>query len=381
MPQLRMDGVWAEKPNVEGHAFRLARVKRPEILLQSLIRAARDGPEAVLARVDEVLEPLGFTARRTRQAPHAVLHTRGGGDLLFSGHVDVVPAGDDWQRDPFGGDAEDGAVWGRGACDMLGAVAAFIGAAAREPTRPCAILLTTDEETGMRAAERAVEEGFLRGFRAVVVGEPTSLQVGIAEKGVLWLKVATHGRNAHASMPELGDNAAERLVRLLPHLLAAHPRDESHPLLGTGTVSLGRIHGGEAINQVPASATAELDARFLPGTDALGRFREALARSGEAAELEVLSLHPPFETLPDAPLVTRALAAVRAAGIDARILGLPYGTEACKYAPLGLDVVILGPGDAGLAHTNREHVRLDALEAAVAAYAALLRTSSDASLP
>lgn len=344
-------------------------------LLPTLIQAAGRSPEAVLEALDAPLRALGFAPRRTKETPAAVLWTRGSPRILLSGHVDVVPVGEGWTRDAHGGDIAEGRVWGRGACDMLGAIACYVGAAARVPAAPCAILLTTDEETRMRAAEVALEEGLLAGFDAVVVGEPTGFAVGIAEKGVLWLRLRTQGRNAHGSMPELGDNAAERLVRAL-HALASAPMPGEHALLGRATRNLGTLRAGEAVNQVPASAYAEIDVRYLPGMDAqaiLDDLLRAARAAGEAPSIEVLSNHAPFETPADSALVRAAVAAVeRARGAPARVLGLPYGTEASKFAPAGFACVIFGPGEPALAHTNRESIALDALREGEAAYAHLL---------
>ncbi|HUR27923.1 MAG TPA: M20/M25/M40 family metallo-hydrolase [Planctomycetota bacterium] len=337
----------------------------PVPLLRSLVRAAGKGPDAVLAELDAPLRAAGLTPRTTRSTPSAVMWTRGTPKLALSGHVDVVPVGEGWQRDPHGGDLAEDRVWGRGASDMLGGVAAFAAAAART-REPCAILLTTDEETTMNAARHALDEGSLAGIEAVVVGEPTNMDVGIAEKGVLWLKLTARGKNAHGSMPELGDNAAEKLVRAL-HRIAALRWEGEHALLGKPTLNLGTLRSGEAVNQVPASAMAELDMRYLPGTRSDAVIERLRTAASEPLEVEVLSDHAPFEIAPDSRL---ARAAVTAAGT--RTLGLPYGTEASKYAPAGIPCVILGPGEPGLAHTNRESVRVDSLERAVSVYARLI---------
>lgn len=337
----------------------------PVPLLRSLVRAAGKGSEAVLAELEAPLRAAGLSPRTTRAAPRAVLWKRGAPKLALSGHVDVVPVGEGWQRDPHGGELAEERVWGRGASDMLAGVAAFVAAAARTRA-PCAILLTTDEETTMQAARHALDEGLLAGVEAVVVGEPTSMDVGIAEKGVLWLRLTTRGRNAHGSMPELGDNAAERLVRAL-HRIGGLRWDGQHALLGKPTLNLGTLRSGEAVNQVPASATADLDLRYLPGTRSVDIISQLRAAASEPIEVEVRSDHAPFEIAPDSRL---ARAAVSAAGT--RALGLPYGTEASKFAPAGIPCVILGPGEPGLAHTNREHVRVDALERAVGVYARLI---------
>lgn len=337
-------------------------------LLADLIRAAKSGPLAVIARVERELAPLGFTVRRTRGAPLAALFTRGAARFAFSGHVDVVPVGEGWTRDAFGGEVSEDRVWGRGASDMLGSVACFV-AAAKATQAPCAILLTTDEETTMRAAEVALAEGMLSGFEGVIVGEPTSMRVGIAEKGVLWARVDATGTNAHGSMPELGDNAVARIVRIATRLSTYRPPGK-HSLLGGGTASLNRIWGGDAVNQVPAAAHLELDVRYLPGTsheDVLRAVREAVAPEQGKAHVRVVSSHLPFEIAADAPLVRAALAAGGRGTV-----ALPYGTEASKFAPAGIPTIIFGPGDQSLAHTNRESIALVELDAGTRAYAALL---------
>lgn len=340
----------------------------PAPLLQALLRAARRGPEAVLAALDAPLRAAGMTARETKAEPRAVLWTRGEAPrLALSGHVDVVPVGEGWTRDPHGGEIADARLWGRGACDMLGSVAAFAAAAA-STRAPVAILLTTDEETTMRAAAHALDEGFLAGIEGVVVGEPTDMAVGIAEKGVLWLRLQTRGRNAHGSMPELGENAAEKMVRAL-HGIQSVTLEGRHPLLGRPTINLGRMSSGEAVNQVPASASADVDIRYLPGMEKdviVRRLREA---AREPVEVEILSDHVPFEVAPDSRLARASLAAG-----GSRALGLPYGTEASKYAPAGVPCVIFGPGEPGLAHTNRESIPLDALRRGADAYRRLLES-------
>lgn len=371
----------AEGPVRGAHRFNaclLLWARVPAELLSCLVQAARGGPAAVMAMLEPELRALGFASRATAATPQAVLWTRGERPrLLLSGHVDVVPAGEGWTRDPFGGQVQEGRVWGRGSADMLGGVAAFVEAARRRPGVPCAILLTPDEETRMHAALHAVQEGLLAGFEGVVVGEPTSLDVGHAEKGVLWLRVVTSGRNAHGSMPHLGENAATRLVQVVGSIESRAFPSQTHALLGRATRNLGTLRSGEAVNQVPALGVAEYDVRYLPGTRArevVARFEAAVAQSGEDALVEVTSDHPPFEVPADHPLVQAASMAVAGArgGIEPRLLGLPYGTEASKFAPAGLPCVILGPGEAALAHTNRESVPIEALEQAAEAYARLL---------
>lgn len=336
-------------------------------LTSALVRSAKDGPAATLALARGRLEAAGFACG---ERGDALVARRGAPRLALSGHVDVVPVADGWTRDPFSGEVAEGRVHGRGACDMLGAVACFLVAAA-STRAPLAVVLTTDEETTMHAAERIVAEKRLDGIDAVVVGEPTDLEVGSAEKGVLWATITVHGRAAHASMPEKGDNAilgalkvAERLTKLR--------QSGGHPLLGTPTLAVTGVRGGVAQNVVPDRCEVDLDLRFLPPRrveEVVSMIKLQLVDAGVRADVEVKSAHPPFEARPDSRLVAALLALRPGAAV-----GLPYGTEASRFQALGVDLAVFGPGERALAHTNRESVRLDALEAATCAYVSLAET-------
>ena len=333
-------------------------------LASALVRSARDGPAATLAVARARLEAAGF-ACDVRDG--GLVARRGRPRLAFSGHVDVVPPADGWTRDPFSGEVADGRVHGRGACDMLGAVACFLAVA--EATRgPLGVVLTTDEETTMRAAERIVAEKRLDGFEAVVVGEPTDLEVGSAEKGVLWATLTLHGRTAHASMPEKGENAVLAALRVVQKLTALR-QTGGHALLGTPTLAVTGVRGGVAQNVVPDACELDLDVRFLPPRrveEVLSMIKLQLVDAGVRCDVAVKSAHPPFEARPGSPLVA-ALQGLRAGAP----VGLPYGTEASRFQALGVDLVVFGPGERALAHTNRESVRVDALAEACRCYAAL----------
>ncbi|HVL48629.1 MAG TPA: M20 family metallopeptidase [Candidatus Thermoplasmatota archaeon] len=341
--------------------------------LARLIRAGRAGDAAAtLALARATLEAAGFETAAVADGNAAVFR-RGRSRLLFSGHVDVVPAGEAWTRDPFGGEEADGRVWGRGASDMLGAVACWLALAEARRDLPMTIALTTDEETTMAGAEALLASGRLAGVEAVVVGEPTDFEVGVAEKGVLWLAVEVEGRSAHASMPEQGVNAASGLARAVLALEAMSMKG-THPLLGRPTLSVGRLEAGTKVNVVPERARAEVDIRYLPPRserDVLAAVRMALVDAGVEAKVTPISSHPPFETASSSALVASCEKALARAHRPMRAVGLPYGTEASRFMRAGWDIVILGPGERALAHTSRESVRLDDLAAASVAYEAL----------
>lgn len=349
----------------------------PEIL-RSLIAAGRDptGREA-LAVARAHLERAGLEVTALDDAGALVARTGPDATLLLSGHVDVVPAGTGWTRDPHGGEIADNRLWGRGACDMLGSVACFLKLAYDRPDLPFAIALTSDEETGMKGAEALVARGALAGITAAVVGEPTDFEIGVAEKGVLWVRLTANGVSAHASMPEKGKNAIALLVTALAraHDAKLGPR---HLLLGAPTVSVGRLEGGVAVNVVPATATAEVDIRYCPPQTLEGilqSLEEAIASTGAPVTLEVMSHHAPFEANPASALGKAAERALRMTRSQSpRAVGLPYGTEASKFVALGLDLVILGPGERALAHTNGESIALQDLEDGYTLYRTLAET-------
>lgn len=306
----------------------------------------------------------------------------GGAGLLLSGHLDVVPAEPrEWLTAPFEPTVEGDRLVGRGSTDMKGAVAAMVtvvvGLAARHetPRGDVVLALTGGEEVDSIGAKRLVGEGVLDGLAWIVVGEPTSMDVGVGHKGALWVAAETSGVAAHGSQPELGQNAITTLLRWLA---AIDDRDDivgadPHPLLGAPTCSLNMLAGGQAPNIVPDHARAVLDLRTLPGRDH-GALLADLGALDPAVELTVLRDAPGIVTPTDSLLVEAARAASSAAtGGRPRLRGLPYVTDGSVFGPaLGAEIVLLGPGDERLAHQADEWVSLAALESAVAAYTDLV---------
>jgi succinyl-diaminopimelate desuccinylase len=302
----------------------------------------------------------------------------GGPGLMFSGHLDVVPAHpEEWLSPPFDPTVDGDRLVGRGSTDMKGAVAAMAGAfaslAARDetPRGDLVLALTAGEEVDSVGAKQLVSDGVLDRLAWVVIGEPTGMDVGIAHKGALWVAAEASGVAAHGSQPEMGENAVLKLLKWLTpiedfeQLVSAAP----HPLLGAPTCSLNVLHGGQAPNIVPDHARAVIDFRTLPG-QAHGGMLIDLGMRGAGVELTVLRDAPGIGTPADSPLVEAACeASAAASGRQAQTRGLPYVTDGSVYAQaLGAEVVLLGPGDEKLAHQADEWVSLAALESAAAAY-------------
>lgn len=345
----------------------------------------------------------------------ARLPGRGGGPtLILCGHLDTVPPGEGgWSRDPYSPEIEGGRLYGLGASDMKGAVAAMIVAAGRlaqegAQGRPLAgdllLAFTSGEETGSLGAQALAASGRLRGAAGLVIGEPTANRVGVAEKGGMWLDIVLHGRTAHGSLPHLGANAIAGLAEALVALGAVSAaaglaggtaaggapgaalrralEAPEHPLLGRPTLTPTRIVGGVANNVVPDRAAATLDIRTLPGQshaairEAIGYVVGSVASDrGLRAELVDRGERIALATPPEHALVVACANAVETTlGHRVDLCGLTGATDATELVPpLSLPFVICGPGEMAQAHRPDEFCDVQALQAAVEIYCRLAR--------
>ena len=344
-------------------------------------------------------------------SPQANVFARipGGGThphLILSGHLDTVPPGEGaWQREPYTPTRDGGRLYGLGAADMKGAVAAMCLAAvrlAREGGLGGDLLLafTSGEETGSRGARALARSGLLDGAAGIVIGEPTGNRVGIAEKGGIWIDLTVIGQTAHGSLPHLGANAVAALAEALVRLEEASAQSGGasltlaqrrlrdalvrapHPLLESPTVTVTRAAGGVATNVVPDRATAVLDVRTLPGQagdTVLAAIRavveEVAGRRRCRAEVSSRGERVALETAAEAPLAIACAAAVeQVLGGAAERCGLTGATDATELVPaLRIPFVICGPGHMAQAHQPDEWVDETALAAAVEIYAHLAR--------
>ncbi|HEX6845282.1 MAG TPA: M20 family metallopeptidase, partial [Actinomycetota bacterium] len=321
----------------------------------------------------------------------SIVATLGDGDgpsLAWNGHLDTVPAGarDTWSVDPFAGEVIDGRLVGRGACDMKGPVAAALAAASalRRSGHALAGSLTfhlaADEElAGIHGTRVLLELGHLT-QEAAIVGEPTELQLALAERGGAWITATARGRAAHGSQPHRGVNAITSMARFLLRLPEVLP-DLEHPLCGRPTVNAALIAGGSAPNVVPDRCEVDIDRRILPGeTDpetVLAPFRtlaDALRADDPTVSIEVRVREwtDAAETDAASRVATLARAAVAAEAAGPRDVGFTGITDARFYInEAAMPAVILGPGSLSVAHTADEWVAVDDLLAAARAYARL----------
>ncbi|MFA5786365.1 MAG: M20 family metallopeptidase [Actinomycetota bacterium] len=312
-----------------------------------------------------------------------------GPTLLWNGHLDVVPAGEErrWTRPPFAAVVEDGRLYGRGAADMKGAIGSLIGAlgALRRSGAPLAgrllVQAVADEEVlgelgsaWLCARGRCIAD-------AAIVGEPTEMNVGVAERGVAWVRLTTHGRSAHGSAPELGVNAIYHMARFV---LAVRDRryETAHPLLGPPTANVSIIGGGRKINMVPDRCEAEVDRRTIPGEsmdsvlEELREIAEQLHREDATfrAEVDPVRQADPCEIDPCEPIATLALAATREVlGREPSLVGMRGATDArLLVGEAGIPTVVWGPGSLDQAHATDEHVAVAELVQAARAYARVI---------
>jgi succinyl-diaminopimelate desuccinylase len=298
--------------------------------------------------------------------------------LLFDVHLDTVPI--EGMTDPLTPRIAGGRMWGRGTCDTKGSLAATLVALRRLAAQPgprrheVALLCTVDEEYLKRGVLHAVQHGL--SASAAIVGEPTNLRPVVAHKGAVRWRLITHGRAAHTSRPESGNNAVYQMVEVIEELrerLEPALGQGRHPLLTPPTLTVGRIEGGVGVNIVPERCVIEIDRRTLPQEDPaailaeidammadLMRRREGLRVEREAPFLSERGL----ETAPDAPLVQALQGACREVlgeGAAVEPEGVPYGTDATHLQ--GIPTVVFGPGDIAQAHTADEWVDLGQVEA------------------
>ena len=362
----------------------------PAHLAQRLIRRASVTPadEGAQDIVAEALSAQGFAVWRlpfgTTPNLFARIGTKGP-HLCFAGHTDVVPAGDGWRHEPFAGAVEDGILYGRGACDMKGAVAAFIAAASRHPSPAGSIsLLITGDEEGpatdgtVRVLDWMAANGHLPDL--AIVGEPTNRRaigdmVKIGRRGSLNAAIIMTGKQGHAAYPHRARNPVHPLVAALASLTST-VLDNGTALFEPSSLQVTSIDvGNPAYNVIPASATARLNVRFNDmhtGASLTNWLEETVGRhtGGLDADIQVQVSGEAFVTTPG-PLVGRICAIIEATtGITpARDTG--GGTSDARFIARHAPVIEFGLVGATM-HQADECVPLSDLHALTAIYAAII---------
>jgi len=300
--------------------------------------------------------------------------------VVFEAHTDTVTATD--MKNPFDPVIREGRLYGRGACDNKGGLAAMMHALAqvqasgRKP--PCEIWLaaTADEEHSCGGVKTLCE---MLQADAAVVAEPTELRVTLACKGCVRWRIVVHGHKAHSSKPHLGTNAIVHMAEVIRVIDqdAQSLASRSHPLLGSPTCSIGIIQGGTQVNIVPDHCVIEIDRRLLPGEEADGVLAdyEALLETLRTT-VPTLSytmeppmiVAPPMDTPASASVAQRSLEILRTLGLDADPIGVPFSCNASALSRHGVPCIVFGPGSIDQAHTTEEFVECVQVDQAVDVY-------------
>jgi succinyl-diaminopimelate desuccinylase len=313
----------------------------PLPLAQALIRCASvtpadAGAQAVLA---DALERIGFTVTLLRYGEIDNLFARigtGSPHICFAGHTDVVPVGTaNWQTGPFAGEVRNGILYGRGACDMKGGIAAFVAAAAQHvadggPGGSISLLITGDEEGPavdgtVRVLEWMQANGQIPDF--CIVGEPTCpVQLGdmvkIGRRGSLNAKITVHGTQGHVAYPQRADNPVHRLIRIADALTAA-PIDAGNDWFQPSSLQFTSIDVGNRVtNVIPASASAMLNIRFNSdhtGAALSAWLRAAIAQHAERFDLDIAISGESFLTQPGPLVDTLRQAIIDVSGVKPKL--------------------------------------------------------------
>ena len=304
--------------------------------------------------------------------PNVVGRARGsgGGDtLLLNAHMDTV--GYEGMEAPLEPRVENGRLYGRGAYDMKGSLAAIMVAGAEGAQAglrgDVLVAAVVDEEVFSIGAEAAARR---YPADAAIVAEPTELRLVVAHKGFVWMEIETKGRAAHGSRPDLGKDAIVGMGGVLTGLgaLAEALLDNPlHPLLGNGSVHASLISGGVELSTYPESCVLSLERRTVPGETVElveGQVREI----ADGAEIRTTFVREPFEVREDEPVVQAVLR--HADGPE--VVGAPFWADSAVFAAAGIPTVVFGPGGEG-AHAQVEWVDLAELERCKDVYVAVAR--------
>ncbi len=315
--------------------------------------------------VSSRLKRLGLRPRYYgKEKTPAIVARHGNGGVVLSGHLDTVPRGTGWKYDD--GIFARGHLYGRGACDMKGGCTAMLLAAEHMIAAgvPFALCFTTDEEVTMAGADAATRDSALRNAPAILVTEPTDMVIIHKEKGQLQFSISTSGKACHSSMPQLGDNAIDKMTSILGKLedlrrLPKNPTDEM-------TLSLTTIKGGTRINVIPDGCEAEVDVRYPPTmtqSSVLAEVRRRIGRKGY--NLKIIYNLDPVETNPD----SRAIWTLKdVIGSRATVSSVPYATEMVMFRKANEAVAICGPGDPRGCHIVDESIDVKEVVKAVDIY-------------
>ncbi len=338
------------------------------------VAATTDGPEvAIVEYLSQICRAAGveyytMTAMPGRENLVVRLPNPGAPRLLIVGHMDTVSGGG--MKDPFSGTLRDGIIFGRGACDDKGPLAAGLTAVLdlhRElgvaPAYDITFAGSIDEECTMSGAKKLAEE--LADWDLCIALEPTDLKIIRAHKGVYRCRIITRGKAAHSSHPERGINAISIMMPIIKDLeqLGTNLKTKSDPDLGQASLAVTKINGGVSLNTIPDYCEVWLDIRLLPDMQT-NEVTEMIKKSvAERGEVDGIYSCDGIDTNMDNPMIESLMTSIRSGGSDPGPITASFATD-CSHLHHKGPCIVWGPGDIHQAHQTTEYITVDQLEQA-----------------
>ncbi|KPJ86977.1 MAG: hypothetical protein AMS17_10070 [Spirochaetes bacterium DG_61] len=315
-----------------------------------------------------------------------------GRSFALNGHLDTVPPGENMDT-PYTATLKDGRLYGRGSCDMKGALGAMIYTLRLIKEHGISLggdlylTAVVGEETGGTGTRHLTEHGFRPDF--AIVGEPTDLKIVTSHKGVCNIMVTVQGKPCHASTPENGANAivaVSDFIQLLNSRLLPQLEKRTQERAGHASLNFGIIEGGTKINMVADRCSLQIDRRWVRGEtlgQVISEIKELVnevCKKDPNLSAEVQLMYPethyygPFVTDEKHEIVQLIIKALKAMGIKVSIAGMQGWTDAATFFNSGISVVLLGPGSIQQAHTNDEWVSVSQLTDSVRYYLSIINT-------
>lgn len=310
--------------------------------------------------------------------------------LYFNGHLDTVPIGEQpWMVDPFSAEILNGRIYGRGTTDMKGGVAALLETmiTLKETQHPLeqdvVFIGTVGEEVDCLGSISAIEKGLIENPGAIVIAEPSSLDLYVAHKGALWVEIRTYGKTAHGSMPKKGVNAIDSMMSILNEIPKLQLDDVDH-VLGKMSYSINVVNGGVATNVVPDYCTLNIDFRTVTASqnDKILQEIKAIIRKqsdiieGFKADYVVLQNLVPLNNDNDSEFINKIqpmIPQISKKGIQNNSAN--YYTDGSVFRKyFDIPVLIYGAGEPTLAHQPDESISIKDLEKSIEFYLQLVET-------
>ncbi|MDD2958457.1 MAG: M20 family metallopeptidase [Lachnospiraceae bacterium] len=295
-----------------------------------------------------------------------------GKTVIWNGHLDTVPYGNiaEWSSMPGKVMEKDGRLYARGASDMKSGLAAMVYALTHIDGKPrCSIQFigTCDEEKNGLGASEIIRSAKMRNSDSILIGEPTGMKLGIAQKGCLWLEMNIKGKTSHGAYPQEGISAIHQGIAIAEKV-KQFVEQFSSDMLGASTAQITMIQGGVAMNMTADECVIRMDIRMVPGlttemvlqTAAQVLKEEQKTRDGLDGEFTVLNDRRAIEISKEHPMTAELRSLLKKHGYAGNYTGINFFTDASVLDREGeKNILLFGPGDASMAHKPNEYVELE----------------------